>query len=199
VVLREGTMDFKAHLQTAWEMSWKFLVPLVVNTLVMVVVGVASLGILAPVTAAGYTQSLLLALRQGREPKVGDLFSEMRLFLPLLGFSIAAALALLIGFWIFFIPGTLVAVALVFCCLYLLPLLTDQRMGILEALRESFSMGMENVSEHIVVAAIFVVISALGSSVMLGVLLTQPFATLFLLSVYEEKMRAKRISSTPRA
>lgn len=181
-------MDLKSHLQRAWETCWRFIVPLVVSTLVMLLVGIASLGVLAPVTAAGYTRSLLLALREGREPKPGDLFSEMRLFLPLLCFSILAAVVLFIGFSAFLIPGILATGALVFFCLYMLPIMTDQRLGLLEALKESYSMAMENIPEQVAVAAIFVVICALGSSVMLGVLLTQPFATLFLLSVYEQKL-----------
>lgn len=180
-------MDLKSHLQRAWEVCWRFIVPLVVNTLIMIIVGVASLGVLAPVTAAGYTKSLLLALREEREPKPGDLFLEMGLFFPLLGFSLLVAAVLILGYLAFLIPGILLTAALVFCCLYVLPLMIDQRLGILDAIKESYSMAIKNVPEHIAVAAIFVVITAVGSSVMLGVLLTQPFATLFLLSVYEEK------------
>jgi hypothetical protein len=180
-------MDFKAHLQKAWEVTLKFIIPLVINTLVMVVVGVVSLGILAPVIAAGYTQSILLALRDGREPKVGDLFSEMSLFFPLLGFSIVVVLALIIGFSLLFVPGIAVVAALVFCCLYMLPLMTDRKLGLVDAIKQSYAMARENVSEHIVVAVIFIIVSAVGGSVMLGTLLTQPFATIFLLSVYEQK------------
>ncbi len=180
-------MDLRAHLQRAWDVCWRFIVPMVVNTLVMIVVGIASLGILAPVVAAGYTSSLLSALREEREPRPGDLFSEMRLFFPLLIFSVAVALAIFLGFAAFLIPGILVTAALVFCFLYVLPLMVDKRLDLLEALKESYSMAIRNIPEHITVCAIFVVISALGSSVMLGILLTQPFATLFLLSVYEEK------------
>jgi hypothetical protein len=190
-------MDVKAHLQTAWELTLKFIIPMVINTLVMVVVGVVSLGILAPVTVAGYTKSALGALREGREPKIGDLFSEMSLFFPLLGFSIVVVVALIIGFSLFFIPGIAVVAALVFCCLYMLPLMVDQKLGLIDALKQSYAMAKENVSEHIVVAAIFVIVSAVGSSVMLGTLLTQPFATIFLLSVYEEKT-AQAARNAPR-
>jgi hypothetical protein len=65
--------------------------------------------------------------------------------------------------------------------------MTDQKLGLVDALKQSYAMARENVSEHIVVAAIFIIVSAIGSSVMLGTLLTQPFATVFLLSVYEQK------------
>ncbi len=91
-------MDFKEHLKTAWESTLGFIVPVILLTLVQMVVVTISFGILAPVTTAGYIQSLLLALREGREPKIGDLFSEMRLFFPLLAFGILAALATFFGF-----------------------------------------------------------------------------------------------------
>jgi hypothetical protein len=50
----EEVMDFKKHLLRAWELTLKFIVPLVLMTLVMLVVSFLTLGILAPVTMAGY-------------------------------------------------------------------------------------------------------------------------------------------------
>jgi hypothetical protein len=183
-------MDFKYHLATAWEMTLKNIVSLIVMTFVMIVVGCVTLGILAPVMAAGYVQSILLMLREGREPAIKDLFSEMRLFFPLLIFGIVSLIAAWIGFMLFFIPGILVIAALIFCCLYMLPLMTDKGLGLMDAIKESYAMAVrDGVSEHIVVAVIFIVISAIGNAVLLGSLFTQPLATVFLLSVYEEKIR----------
>jgi hypothetical protein len=185
-------MDFKQHLSTAWEMTLKQIVPLVINTLVMLVLGVVTLGILVPVMAAGYTQSILLMLREQREPRIGDLFSEMRLFFPLLLFGIAVFVALLIGFSLLIVPGIAMVAALIFCCLYMLPLMTDRRLGLVDAVKESYAMATRgSISEHIVVAVIFTFISAVGSSVLLGSLFTQPLATIFLMSVYEEKTGKK--------
>ena len=183
-------MDFKQHLATAWEMTLRNIVSLIVMTFVMIVVGCVTLGILAPVMAAGYVQSILLMLREGREPAIKDLFSEMRLFFPLLIFGIVSLIAAWIGFMLFFIPGILVIAALIFCCLYMLPLMTDKGLGLMDAIKESYAMAVrDGVSEHIVVAVIFIVISAIGNAVLLGSLFTQPLATVFLLSVYEEKIR----------
>jgi len=183
-------MDFKQHLATAWEMTLRNIVSLIVMTFVMIVVGCVTLGILAPVMAAGYVQSILLMLREGREPAIKDLFSEMRLFFPLLIFGIVSLIAAWIGFMLLFIPGILVIAALIFCCLYMLPLMTDKGLGLMDAIKESYAMAVrDGVSEHIVVAVIFIVISAIGNAVLLGSLFTQPLATVFLLSVYEEKIR----------
>jgi hypothetical protein len=183
-------MDFKEHLKTAWENTLQFIVPVILLTLVQLVVTVCSLGILAPVTTAGYMQSLLLALRDGREPKIGDLFSEMRLFLPLLMFGFVVAFALLIGFTMLIIPGLLLAAFLVFATIYMIPLMTDQGMSLLDAIKESWSMGIENpVSDQIILMVLYLVIISLGSSIAVAILFTQPLATFLVLSVYEERMQ----------
>ena len=182
-------MDFKKHFMTAWNLTLEFIVPLILMTLVMVVVSVVTIGILAPVTMAGYVQSILLMVRDHREPKIQDLFSEMRLFFPLFLFGIIACIITSIGFMLLFLPGILVLIALAFCCLYMLPLMIDKRLGIIEAIKESYRMAVSgNIVEHIIVAVLFFGISAIGSSFLLGSLFTQPLATIFLLSVYDEKV-----------
>jgi hypothetical protein len=158
-------------------------------TLVLAVIATVTLGILAPVLMAGYMQALLLMIRQGREPKIQDLFSEMRLFVPLFLFGVAVLLVMLIGFMFFVIPGFLVIVAVSFCCLYMLPLMTDKKMGLVDAIKQSYYMAVrENLAEHAVVAILFLAISSIGGSFLIGFLFTQPLATAFLLSVYEEKV-----------
>jgi len=186
-------MDFKRHIETAWNLTLGNVVSLIIMTLVMVAVGSLTLGILAPVTMAGYTQSLLQLIRNGREPKVQDLFSHMNLFLPLLGFGIAVFVATAIGFMLFLLPGIVIVVGITFCCIYMLPLMTDKNMGIVDAIKESYAMGRRgDLVDHVVVVIIFMAITMIGSTVFIGVLFTQPLATLFLLSTYEEK-----IASTP--
>ena len=185
-------MDFKTHLETAWRLTIRFIAPLILMTLAMSVVGILTLGILAPVTLAGYMHSLLLMLRDGREPKIGDIFSQMGLFLPLLGFGILVFLATLIGFMLLVLPGVLVVLAVCFSCLYMLPLMTDAGMGLFEAVRESYRMSVSGqISDQVVVVVVFVGLLIVGSSVFVGALFTQPLATVFLLSVYEEKRTLK--------
>ncbi len=181
-------MDFKKHFMTAWKSTLEFIVPLILITLVMIVVSVVTIGILAPVTMAGYMQSLLLMVRDRREPKIQDLFSEMRLFFPLLLFGIIICIITSIGFMLLFLPGLLVLIALAFCCLYMLPLMIDKRLGTIEAIKKSYRIAVsDNIVEHIIVAVLFFGISAIGSSFLLGSLFTQPLATIFLLSVYDEQ------------
>ena len=186
-------MDFKRHIETAWNLTLGNIVALILITLVMVAVGSLTLGILAPVTMAGYTQSLLQMVRNGREPRVQDLFAHMNLFLPLLGFGFAVVVATSIGLTLFLLPGIVIVVAITFCCIYMLPLMTDRNMGLVDAIKESYAMGRRGeLVDHVVVVIIFMAITMIGSTVFIGVLFTQPLATLFLLSTYEEK-----IASTP--
>lgn len=183
-------MDFKRHIETAWNLTLGHIVSLIIMTLVMVAVSSLTLGILAPVTMAGYTQSLLQLIRNGREPKVQDLFSYMNLFLPLLGFGIAVFVATSIGFMLLLVPGIIVVVAVTFCCIYMMPLMTDKNLGLVDAIKKSYAMARSgDLVDHVVVVVIFMAISMIGGTVFIGVLFTQPLATLFLLSTYEERIK----------
>ncbi len=183
-------MDFKAHVETAWNLTLRHIVPLILMTLALSVVGFLSLGILAPVTMAGYMHAILLMIREDREPGAQDIFSHMRLFLPLLGFGLAVFLVITVGFALLVLPGILAVLAISFGCLYVLPLMTDRGLGVVEAVKESFRMSTgKNSLDQVVVVVLFLGLCAVGGSVFIGWLFTQPFATVFLLSVYEEKRR----------
>ncbi len=183
-------MDFKTHFEQSWTLFVAHLPALLISTLVLFAVSVISLGIMAPVLIAGYMQSLLLVVRDDRKPEVGDLFGQMRLFLPLLAFMLLAALVISVGFAMLVLPGIAVVIGLSFFCMYMLPLMTDQELGLIEALKESSNMALQApVGEHVAVVAVFLVLNSIGNSTGIGVLFTQPFATLFVLSVYELKRR----------
>jgi len=191
-------MDFKKHLETAWNMTLKHIVMLILMTVVSLAVSFFTLGILGPVVMGGFVQSVILMMREGREPRMEDLFSQMRLFLPLLAFSILVCIAMLVGFMLFVLPGLAILLAVTFGCLYMLPLMTDRRMGIIDAVKTSWSMAtQESVADHIVVVILFIGLMAVGSSVFIGILFTQPFATVFLVSVYLERIDTVPSVSTP--
>ena len=180
-------MDFKYHLEVAWKLTLANIVPLILMTLALFLVSVLTLGILAPVTMAGYVQALLLLVRENREPKVQDIFSQMRLFLPLLLFGIVVFIGAMIGFMLLFLPGILFLLAASFCCLYMLPLMTDRGLGLMDAVKKSFAMVTHgNWVDHILVFILFAGITAVGSSIFIGTLFTQPLATLFLMSIYSQ-------------
>lgn len=191
-------MDFKSHLERSFKLTMEYIVPLVLITFVMAIVGFFSLGILMPVMAAGYTQSMLMIVRSGREPKVQDIFSEMRLFLPLLIFGVIVFIVLMLGFSLLFFPGFLLSFAVAYLCLYMIPLMTDRSYDLVDAIKESYRMvGGPDKIDHIIVAILFVGINMIGGSLFIGFLFTQPLATLFLVSVYEEKIHGTRPPAPP--
>jgi len=182
-------LNFKGHLETAWELTLKNIAPLIIMTLVMFVMCFLTLGVLSFVMMAGYFHSILRMLREGREPQLKDLFSHMRLFFPLLGFAVVVFIAVLIGFSLFFLPGLAVVLSVSYCCLFMLPLMSDKNPGLMKAIKTSYSIVMQgNMTDMVAVYIIFVGLLAIGSSVFIGFLLTQPFASVFLMSVYEEKV-----------
>lgn len=184
-------MDFKHHMETAWRLTLEHIVSLLLMTLVMVAVSAVTLGIMAPVTMAGYTWSILMMMRNKREPKIQDLFSQMSLFLPLLAFGFAVFIASMIGFVLLFLPGIAVILAVAFFCVYMIPLMIDKELGIVDAVKESYRMAISQpITDHIVVVIIFMAITMIGSTIFVGVLFTQPLATIFLISTYEEKIGA---------
>ncbi len=191
-------MDFKDIFTRTWNLFVANLPALILSTLVYIGVSVVSFGIMTPVLTAGYMQSLLLLIREGRKPSVRDLFGQMRLFFPLLAFLVAIILMVSIGFGVLVIPGIVAIIALSFFCLYMLPLMTDQGLDLMDAIKTSSRMALEPpVSEHIAVVAIFLIINSIGNSTGIGVLFTQPFATLFILMVYERKRRRMITFSNP--
>lgn len=181
-------MNFMQHLEKAWQNTLGFIGPLLLITVVQILVTIVSFGILAPVTMAGYTQSLLLAQRDGRPPEIRDLFSTMSLFLPLFGFFLLVSLAILIGFMFLVLPGFVVAFLVIFATMYMIPLMTDRGMTLLEAIKNSWEMATRPpLTDQLVVSLACLIILSVGGSIPFAILVAQPFAMLLLLSVYEQR------------
>lgn len=181
-------MDFKNLVVQSWRNTLDHIGPILLITFVQMILIIFTFGILAPVTTAGYVQSLLQVVRDGREPEIKDLFSQMRLFFPLFVFFLLAAVTTFIGFSLLILPGFIVVCLIAFAAFYMIPLMTDQKLGLFEALKKSWDMAMEEpVSDHIVVTIIYVAIMSIGSPLPLAFLITQPLATFVMVGAYMEK------------
>jgi hypothetical protein len=190
-------MELKNHLEAGWNTFLKFIGPALLVTFVMVVVSLFSFGILAPVTSAGYFHSLLRAHREDRAPQVGDLFSYMSLFLPLLLFGFLSFCAITLGFVLLVLPGFAMMLLLVFACLYLMPLMTDKKMGLFSALQGSWDMAVaQPIMDHVVIAIVYVSLISIGGSMPFVILFAQPLATFIVVSFYQERLNVlnERIS-----
>ncbi len=180
-------MDMKYHIETAWHHCIENILPLILLTLVVAAVSFFSIGILAPVAFAGYTHSLFQLLRYNREPKAQDVFSQLGLFFPLLLLGLIVITITFIGFTLFVIPGIIFSVIIGYIGLYMLPIMVDKKYGLMDSIKKSISIVTNShMTDHIVVFIIFSALTAIGGSSFIGFLFLQPFATLFLLSVYEQ-------------
>ena len=91
----------------------------------------------------------------------------------------------------FFLRVFLSALTITFCCLYMLPLMTDKGLAVTDAIKESYRMAITGqILDHVVVVVLYMGIIAIGGSVFIGFLFTCPLATVFLASVYNEKTGA---------
>ncbi len=186
-------MDLKKHLEQGWSNTVQFIGPVLLITFVQIIVVFCSLGFLAPVTTAGYFQSLLLAQREGRTPEIRDLFSQMFLFLPLLLFGFLAFVVIALGFLLLILPGIAMTILLVFACLYMLPLMTDRGLGLIDAVKESWAMAVKDpIGDHIIITLVYIGILSVGGSLPFVILAAQPLATFILLSFYEERVNESR-------
>ncbi|MDX9895211.1 MAG: hypothetical protein RBS34_07190 [Desulfofustis sp.] len=191
-------MDIKNLFVSAWQHTVTFIGPVLLVTFVQMVLIVVSLGVLAPVTTAGYVQSLLLAVREGRPPEIKDLFSQMKLFFPLLLLFIALAIVIFIGFSFLVLPGFVAAGVIAFAAFYLLPLMTDQGLGVLDALKKSWEIAVRPpITDHVIVAIVYVAIMSLGGSLPFAFLLTQPLATFIQVAAYQERVALPEKRETP--
>ena len=183
-------MDFKKLIEKSFNLALENIVALILLTLLLIAISAISLGLLAPVASAGYVYAIIRLVREGREPRMQDVFSHMNLFLPLLGFGILVTVAVLIGYALLVLPGIILAVLIAYACLYMLPLMTDKQMPLFDAIQESWRMTTTgNMADNIIVAVLFIGVVSIGGSTLIGTLLTQPIATVFLAMAYEEKLR----------
>ncbi len=182
-------MNFKKHFELAWNLTLKNIMSLIIMTLVYLVVSGLTLGILAPVLTAGYMQSLLQLVRTRREPKVQDLFSHMNLFLPLFAFGLAVFILILLGS-LLILPGILIALFISYSMIFMIPLMTDKGMGLVDAVKASFNISIDkaHAMDHAIMVVIYLALIWVGGLVVVGTLFTCPLATLFLLSIYEERV-----------
>jgi len=184
-------MDFKQLIEKTFNLALENVVVLILLTLLLFAISTVSLGLLAPVASAGYVYAIIRLVREGREQRMQDIFSHMNLFLPLLGFGILVTEAVFICYALLVLPGIILAVLIAYTCLYMLPLMTDKQMPLFDAIKESWRISSTgNLADNIIVAVLFIGVVSIGGSTLIGTLLTQPIATVFLALVYEEKIQS---------
>lgn len=176
---RPTALDIGLVLKQGWRLFVKDIGPLILSTVVATLLSAVTLGILAGPLFAGLYDMILARVKEGRQPRVGDVFSCLDRFWSFLG--AALVLAILIGIAFLTIIG---GILLATIWLYVFPLMVERRLGLWEAMRVSKDLVVRGgFWEHIALVILLGVISSLGVGA-LG-LLTTPFIVVAIVVAYQ--------------
>lgn len=179
---RRQPLDLGEVMGEAWKLLIEDLGPYVVATLVYsaIVFVTCGLGVLVSGPLFGGLAVMSLMALRGERPTFDDVFAGFRFFGPLFLLSLVAFAGIFVGLLFCFLPGVYLAIAWVFAPF----LVIDRRMDFLDAM----ALSMRTVNAHFVPVAVLTLvlgaINVLGSSVVLGFVLTQPLCTLAVAVAY---------------
>jgi len=151
----------------------------IANTIIMIVVclilAVTIIGILAiPAISGGYIKSMI-SVSRGEVVGIGDFLKiGFNHFGTLLGAGILSVLAITIGLICFIIPG----IYLMIRWFFIIQLIVDKNYDIFEAFEKSSKIVDGIFWEVLTVMILNAVISAIGGSIGVGIIITVPYVTL---------------------
>lgn len=162
-------LDLGMVFKEGWRLFVKDLGPILGGFLVATALGVVTLGILLGPLYAGLYRMVVARVRDGEQPRVGDVFNCLDRFWAFLGAGLA--LAILIALASLTIVGGFILATI---WLYVFPVMVDRGVGLGEAMRISKDLVMENgFWQHLALLVIFVVVNAVIGWPL--ALLTAPF------------------------
>jgi hypothetical protein len=161
-------LDIGAVFKHGWRRFVDDIGALLLATLIAIGLTVVSLGILGGPLVAGLYSMVIGRVRDGRRPRVGDIFSGFDRFWSYFGAGLA--LFVLIGLASLTIIG---GVVLATIWIYVFPLMVDRGMGLGQAMGASLDIVRESFWEHLALVILFAIISAVAEGPL--VLLSTPF------------------------
>jgi len=166
-------LDIGLALKQAGRLFLKDIGPLIIGAIIAGLLSIVTLGILAGPLVAGLYGMVIGRVRDGRQPRVGDVFDGFDRFWAY--FFAALVLVLLIGLASITIVGGFLLATI---WLYVFPLMVDKRMGIGEALKASKDLVVAGgFWEHLALVVLGFVISSVADGALAIV------ATPFLIAV----------------
>ena len=172
--------DLVQHtLKQTWDLFKNDFVLWVVAGLVMIIVTIASLGILSGPMTVGYIQ-LIERRRMGQPGSVTDIFDGFSHFGVSLIASILIGLGVFIGMFLFILPGVLFGLSMAFT----FQAIAIHHEGATSAMGKSFELIKDNLALSAVFLVIVLVLSGIGGAVVFGTLVTMPFTMLLMTLAY---------------
>ena len=152
----DHSLDIGLAFKRAWGLFVKDIAPLLIGAIIAGVLSVLTVGILAGPLLAGLYGMVIGRVRDGRPPRVGDVFAGFDRFWSY--FGAAFVLVVLVGLASLTIVGGFLLATI---WIYVFPLMVDHRMGVSEAMSASKDMVMKSgFWEHLALVLIGFVIAA---------------------------------------
>ncbi len=175
-------------LSEAWGIFVNDFVLFVIAGLLMIVVSVASLGLLSGPMTVGFIK-LVERRRQGESGSATDIFDGFTQFGASLIASILIGVGVFIGMMLLVLPGVLFGLAMAFT----FPAIAIDNEDATGAMSASFTIVKENPAVSLVFLVIMLVLSGIGTATAFGTLLTMPF-TLVLMTLAYHRLAEPRTS-----
>lgn len=183
--MANGKVDIGGFIAEAWELYKGNFGLLCVATLITMLLGVFTCGVLAGPLWAGLTLVILRVSRKSEPaPAVGDVFKGFDYFLQALLYVVVLMVA---GFVLGFIPmvGQIAPVFLLPLVMFSMCLIVDQKMEFWPAILASFEKAKGDYVSLLVLSLVAGLISAAGGLLCgVGAILTAPFSTIVAVVAY---------------
>ena len=166
-------------LSEAWRLFQDDFVLYILAGLLTIAVSIVSLGLLSGVVSVGFVQ-LIEKRRRGEDANPTDVFDGFSQFSESLMASILIGLGIVIGMFLFVLPGLLFGLAMLFAY----PAIAIDNETATGAMTKSYTIIKENFSIAATFLVIVVVISSIGGAFVFGTLLTLPFCLILLTLAY---------------
>ena len=165
----------------SWDVFMKDPVLYIIAGLIVIVVGTLTLGILLPALTVGFMQ-VVRDRMQNKPASAGGVFGGMGLFVTSLFTAIVIGIGVGIGCVLLVLPGIFIAVVTSFAFQFI----ALDGAGVGDSLSKSYRLVMDNLVSVIILIVLLGIINGVGSSVVVGALLTAPFTMVAMVIAYEE-------------
>lgn len=191
----QPNIDIAAALRRGFDLYKENITTLLLATLLAMVIGSVTVGILAgPMFAGLYLIALGLVDKQAPKPEIGDLFKGFNFFVPSLVLFILVIVASLVGQFILglmpvlgFLLSLLYSFALSTFVMFALPNIVDRKMDVVPAIQASVETVKSNFWLFLGLNIVASVVSSLGMiACFVGVIVTAPLYVTTLAVVYRD-------------
>ena len=163
----------KVVFAESWEELKKNALTHVLASVVVILLGGLTLGLLFPALAIGHIR-IVEKSRRGEAVSVGDVFSGMDVIITSLVTGLVMAIGITIGFFLLVLPG----VALLVLWFFALHLIAYQHASVSASLGGSYDLVKANFLNVLLLVVAVAVLNAIGSIAIIATLVTLPLTVI---------------------